>query len=377
MLGLLGGAAGLLLERGWDIIAAVLVTGAAALAVTAYAAVARQGGPEAVDGTTEAAALMVLALAVLSGLGLLRLASATGAILVLALREKSTIQRFVRRIGEVELRAALQFAVLALVLLPILPEGPYGPLGGVRPRELWMVVLLVSALNFAGYLARRATSVAIGTTLTGLLGGLFSSTAVALTFSRQSRDHPGAGASLGLGVVAACTILFPRLLVLTLALQPSLVGALLPFFLPPVAVGALAMGLGLRRAERSSEAAPPVSRNPLNLGSAIALAAIFQAVLMLMAFVGERFGRAGILATAAMVGVTDTDAVALSMCHLAATPELITLAATAVTVAVLANTLLKLGVVLTVGVGAYRRQTGLWLAMLAAAVTLGLWFGGR
>ncbi len=375
LLGLLGGVGGLLLELGWGTVAAVLLAGGAALAVTAYAVAARRGGPEGVDGTTEAAALAVLSLAVVAGLGLLRLAAATGAVLVLALREKSTIQRFVRDIDEVELRAALQFAVLALVLLPILPEGPYGPLGGVRPRELWVVVLLVSGLNFAGYLARRARGTRAGTTLTGLLGGLVSSTAVALTFSRQSREHPDHGRSLGLGVVAACTMLLPRLAVLTLVLQPGLTPRLLPFFLPPLAVGALALAVGLSRADRSNEDALPARKSPLSLGSAILLAVGFQAVLMLMAFVNQRFGQRGILTSAAILGFTDMDALTLSMSHLAAAPDLIGLAATAMAVGVLSNTVLKLGVVITVGAGEFRWRTGLWLVALAVASVAGLWLG--
>ena len=375
LLGLLGGVCGLLLDLGWGTVAAVLLAGGAALAVTAYAVAARRGGPEGVDGTTEAAALAVLSLAVVAGLGLLRLAAATGAVLVLALREKSAIQKFVRLIDEVELRAALQFAVLALVLLPILPEGPYGPLGGVRPRELWVVVLLVSGLNFAGYLARRARGTRAGTTLTGVLGGLISSTAVTLTFSRQSRERPDHGRSLGLGVVAACTMLLPRLAVLTLVLQPALTPRLLPFFLPPLAVGALALALGLRRDDRSTDDALPTTKSPLNLGSAILLAVGFQAVLMLMAFVNQQFGQRGILTSAAILGFTDMDALTLSMSHLAAAPDQLGLAATAMAVGVLSNTVLKLGVVIAVGAGEFRWRTGLWLAALAVASVAGLWLG--
>ncbi|MBK8006186.1 MAG: hypothetical protein IPK12_20340 [Gemmatimonadetes bacterium] len=113
---------------------------------------ARRGAEDATDGTTEAAALAVLGLAALAGIGLLPLAAGAGAIMVLALREKGSIHRFVRALDEVELRAALQFAVLALVLLPLLPVGPFGPLGGIRPRELWIVVLIVRAqLSLTGW----------------------------------------------------------------------------------------------------------------------------------------------------------------------------------------------------------------------------------
>jgi uncharacterized membrane protein (DUF4010 family) len=329
-----------------------------------------------VDGTTEAAALVVLALAVLAGLDHLRLAAAVGAVLVLALREKSAIQGFVRRIGEVELRAALQFAVLALVLLPILPAGPYGPLGGIRPRDLWMVVLLVSGLNFAGYLARRAVGETRGTAVAGLLGGLVSSTAVALTFSRQSRDDAGSGRPLALGVVGACTVLLPRVTLLTLALEPGLTLHLLPYFVPPLAVGILALMLGSRQPPMGGSA-PPSSeqRSPLRLGSAILLALGFQAVLMLMALVRDRFGQSGVLASAALLGLTDMDALTFSMSRLAGTADLASLAALAIAVGVLANTILKLGVVLVVGHGEFRRRAGLWLVGLALASVTGVWLG--
>ena len=378
LLGLLGGVAGLLMGFGWIVVAGVLLAGAAALAVTAYAAVARRGGAEQVDGTTEAAALLVLALGTASGLGLIRLAAATGAVLVLALREKNTVQRFVQQLDEIELRAAFQFAVLALVLLPLLPAGPFGPLGGFRPRELWIVVLIVSGLNFAGYIARRATGAVAGTVLTGLLGGLFSSTAVSLTLSRQSREHPESSGPLALGVVAACGMLLPRLAVLTLALQPALLPSLLPFLLPQVVVCLLALAIGTLRRDRPRTDLPiDKARNPLRLGSALLLAVGFQTVLMVVSLVRSHFGGAGILVTAGFLGLTDMDALTLSMSRLASSPDLYALAATAMAVGLLTNTLLKLGLVLTLGAGAFRRTGGAWLLALAGASALGLWLGTR
>jgi len=153
LLGLLGGLAGWLASRGFVAGAALLLAGGAALAVAAYVIGVQR--TQDVDGTTETAALVVLALGTVAGLGQLAIAGGAGALVVLALAEKTRIHGFVRRIGEQEMRAALYFAVLALVVLPALPAGPYGPLGGIRPRALWTVVLLFCALNFAGYLARR------------------------------------------------------------------------------------------------------------------------------------------------------------------------------------------------------------------------------
>lgn len=374
LLGLLGGVAGELSQAGYLLPALALLLGGAALAVAAYVLAARRQLPEAVDGTTEAAALAVLALGTLAGVGALRLAAGTGAIIVLALREKSTIAGFVRHLDAIELRAALQFAVLALVLLPILPVGPYGPLGGVRPRELWLVVLLVSGLNFAGYLARRLVGDTRGTAVAGIFGGLVSSTAVALSFSRQSRDGPARSTPLVLGVVGACTVLLPRLTALTLALRPSLAPALAPLFLPPFVLGLLILAGGLRRgpAREDGAASLPEGRSPLRLGSAILLAIGFQAVLMLMSWVRGRFGAIGVLSSAALLGLTDMDALTLSMTRLAGDPEQLRIAAAAIGIGVLSNTILKLGAVLALGAGRFQRQAGLALAGLAIASIAGL-----
>lgn len=378
LFGLSGGLAGLLADSGYHALAAVLTAASGALVVAAYAIVARRGDPEAIDGTTEAAAVAILALGVTAGLGHLGQAAATGAVIVLALREKGKIHDFVRRIGEVELRAALQFAVLALVVLPILPEGPYGPLGGVRPRDLWIVVLVVSGLNFAAYLARRTIGETRGLMLAGMLGGFISSTAVSLSFARQSRDRPFLNQALALGVIAACTVLIPRIVVLTLVLRPSLTLQLTPFLLPPLLVGAAMVGLGMRVPHQQDGGSPqPEGRSPLRLGSAILLAVGFQAVLMAMTFVRDQFGVTGVLWSSALLGLTDVDALSLAMSRLAGEPGRVALAATAVSIGVLANSLLKSAIVLTVGAGEFRRRAGLGLLALVAASALGLWLGNR
>jgi uncharacterized membrane protein (DUF4010 family) len=377
LIGCCGGMSGLLADLGYTPLSVALLLGGAALVVAAYAAAARRGGDEAVDGTTEAAALTVLGLGVLAGLASTRLAAAAGAIVVLALREKSAIHGFVRRLGEAELRAALQFAVLALVLLPILPSGPYGPWGGVKPRELWGVVLLVSALNFLAYIARRSIGDTHGTPVAGMLGGLVSSTAVSLTFARESRIRPAGAAPLALGVIGGCTVLIPRLLVLSLLLRPALAATVAPFFLPPLVVGVLVLGLGLRRAARDDGSFTPEGRSPLRLGSAVLLALGFQGVLLIMAFVRERFGEAGVLTSAALLGLTDMDALTLSMTRLAAEAGMVQVAALAMAIGVISNTLLKLSVVAVVGQGEFRRRASVGLLLLAAASGAGVWLGTR
>lgn len=186
MLGAVGGLSGWLWTAGVATPAAILFAGAVTIVAAGYVAGSRQD----IDGTTEVAALIVLAAGVLAGMGSIKLASGIIALVTLLLVEKSSLHALVHRIDDIGLRSGVRFAVMALVVLPLLPEGPYGPLGGVRPREIWALVLFFSGLSFAGYLARRVVGSGRGYLVTGLLGGLMSSTNVTFTFARASRADP-------------------------------------------------------------------------------------------------------------------------------------------------------------------------------------------
>lgn len=372
LLGGVGGAAGWLMASGLELGASALLLGTALLIVSAFVLSSRAHGS---DATTEVAALLVLSLGVLAGLGQLAVASAAGVITVVALGEKEWIHGAVERLDARELRAALQFAVLALVILPLLPDRTYGPWGGINPRSLWIVVLIFSGLNFAGYVARRLVGASRGYTVTGALGGLISSTGVALTFGRRSREIPEYAASLGLGAVAASTVLLPRLLVLSTILNHAVAAAVLPLLLPAFGVGVLLIALGLWRHPpdtRDSIATPNTDGNPLALRSALLMAVAFQVVLMLVAVVRDNLGTTGIMATAAVLGLTDMDALALSMNRMGSDPALTTVAARAIAVGVIANAVLKLGLSLMLGSSRFRLVAGSGLALLAAtgAVTL-------
>ncbi|HEY7686929.1 MAG TPA: MgtC/SapB family protein [Gemmatimonadales bacterium] len=372
LLGLLGGLAGWLLAG--DMIAAgvLLLASGSALTVAAYVTAARRGG-EGIDGTTEVAALVVLAVGAASGLGFPLLTSAVTAVMVLILIEKPRIHSAISRIGDTELAAALQFAVLALVILPILPNGPYGPFDSIRPRSLWVMVLLFSGLNFAGYLARRAVGVTHGYSLAGMLGGLVSSTAVTFHFSRQSRDEPAAGRALALGVVGACTVLVVRVLLVGAALRPAVALALVPYLAPVLAVGAAVFALAyLRRDEEEKRGEAPQDRSPLGLWAAIKMAIAFQAVLILIPLVQQAWGSSGLLASAALIGLTDLDALTLSMTRLEGA-DAVALGARGIAVGVLANSALKLGLTLVLGSAPFRRLASSGLAAMGAASALALW----
>jgi uncharacterized membrane protein (DUF4010 family) len=373
LLGLLGGIAGQMLAGGAPIVAAVLVTGGAGLVVAAYAAASRTD----IDGTTEAAALVVLAAGVLAGTGNVVLASGLAAATGLLLVEKSRLHAVVARIDGEDLRAGIRFAAMAVVVLPLVPAGPFGPGIGVRPRELWALVLFFSGLSFAGHIARKALGDRHGLTVAGAIGGLVSSTNVTLTFARASRDDPAIAGPLGLAALAGNLVLFPRVLAATAVLNFPLAGVLLPWLVAPLTVAAAVTAWGLRRtaAAPAAEARADVRTNPLRVGAALQMAVLFQFVLYGVDAAQTWFGQAGLFASAAALGLTDVDALTVTMARGTAARAGLEPAARAIAVGVCANTVLKSAIALVLGRGSFRTVAGGALAAMAAALaaTLAIW----
>ncbi|HEY0972023.1 MAG TPA: DUF4010 domain-containing protein [Gemmatimonadales bacterium] len=272
-------------------------------------------------------------------------------------------------------RAVAQLVAIA-ALYPIVPAGPIAALGGVRLRTLWIVVLLFSTLNFVGYLARRAVGPTRGYGLTGILGGLVSSTAVTFHFSRESRERPELAGPLGFGVVGACTVLLPRVLLASTALNPQLASELLLYLAPPIMAGAVIVFMAVRR---QGPLAPGEEveddASPLRLASSLKLAVVFQLVFLAMDWVSRMGGDAGVITSAALVGLTDLDALTIAMSRMGTDEASIELGARAITVGVLSNTLAKLALTLALGSPDFRRIASSGLLGLAAACAAGLWVG--
>jgi uncharacterized membrane protein (DUF4010 family) len=369
MLGLVSGLSGWLWTTGLEGIALVLLGGMSALVVVAYIAASRHD----IDGTTDVAAFVVLAAGVLAGVGYNTLASGIVAVTLLLLVEKKQLHGMVSKIDRQEMQAAARFAVMAAIVLPLLPPGPYGPWDAIRPRQLWILVLFFSGLSFAGYLARRLVGETHGYAVTGALGGLVSSTSVTLTFSRLSVSNAGAGRALAAGVLGANVVLFPRVLIATAALAPPLAVALWPAFVAPVVAGVLLFALGTRGTPHAGSGIP--GKNPLQLTSAIQMAALFQIVLLVVGYARASLGTGGILGSAVLLGTLDVDALTVSMADLtkAGTPASIT--AKAVMIGILSNTLVKLGFAVVLGRGRFRLLASAGLALMAASLGAALVWG--
>jgi len=365
LLGAVGGIAGGLLTAGWTSVAAIIVAAAATLVAIGYAASSRQD----IDATTEVAAIVAIAAGVIAGVGQTQLASAIIAATTLLLLEKGRLHGMVARIDDRTLRASARFAVLALVILPLLPVGPYGPYDAVRPRELWALVLFFSGLSFAAWIARRLLGATHGTVVAGMLGGIISSTSVTLAFSRSSRTRPD-GVALALGSVGACTVMLARVAAASAILNWEVAKPFVLYVWPAFVIGGVALTPVMRL--RTPSSATMEEDSPLQLRAALQMMALFQVVMVIVSAVLAWASITALLLTSALIGLTDLDALTLSLArnHGGLDPSL---AARALAVGVLANTLLKLTVAAVIGRGMYRQIVVGTLGAMALAGAALLW----
>jgi uncharacterized membrane protein (DUF4010 family) len=369
LLGTSAGIAGFLIESGFAIPGAMLIAGGLGLVVAGYVRASRND----IDATTEVAAVVVLGAGVLAGIGQLRLSAALTTLTMLVLAEKPRLHSMVKRLDEPTMLAAARFAVMSAVILPLLPEGPFGPGPGFKPRELWMLVLLFSGMSFVGFIAQRLSGAA-GYPLTGLLGGLVSSTSVTLTFSRLSKSHTTQQAALATGAVAASTILFARVAVAVTAIDASVLPVLARYLVAPFVVSIIVLALAWR-SMRGSKVEPSTLKNPLQLRNAIEMALLFQAVLFAVFYMRKWIGDQGLLVSGFVLGLTDVDALTLSMTRSVASGTAIDAASRAIAMGIVANSIMKAGIAFTIGKGRFAWQAGgALLAMAAAgAAALFLW----
>lgn len=360
---------GQVLGTPWLFIATVLVVAAQVLA--GYVILLKSHGASA-GLTTEIAAVLVVLLGGLSILGQPGIAVALGIIVSAILAFKQSLHHLAGRIGEEDLYAGLKLLIASFIVLPLLPDRTLDPFGVLNPRTLWLLVILISGLSLVGYVAARLLGPDRGTSITGAVGGLVSSTAVTLSFARQSLGEDGRRrevdprltSALAAGILLAWTVMFLRVLVLSTVVAPALARGLLP---PMLLLGAVSAGgalMSLRAGHHQvAEQSVPL-RNPFSLTAAIKVALFFAAILLLVEVVERYLPAAGIYAVAGLAGLTDTDAITLSLAQRVRDGSDIP-AVRALLVAVLANTLVKGGLVAALGSRALRRQV-----LIPAGITL-------
>jgi uncharacterized membrane protein (DUF4010 family) len=326
--------------------------------------------------TTEVVALIAPLLGGMVIWDLPELAAALGVISALVLALKPTLHGLARRMSPTDLRATLEFALISAVVLPILPNEHYGPFDILNPREIWLLVVLVSAISFFGYVLMKVLGAERGLGIVGLLGGLVSSTAVTLSFSGRSKDTPKLSQMLAMGIVLASGVLFPRVLVEIWAVNADLLPLVAGPIVAMLAVGLIGAALAYRsrRGESSQVDSGVDLRNPLKLTTAVGFGLLFAVLLLIVRGASEIFGDAGVYLASAIAGLADVDAITLSASELAAKGQMQPrVAANAILLAVLMNTGFKAGAAAVIGSPELRRTVLrvmilVWLTGIVTAI---------
>jgi uncharacterized membrane protein (DUF4010 family) len=317
--------------------------------------------------TTPVAALITFALGAMAMTHHATLAAATAVITMILLGLKPVLHGWLRRLEPYELSAVFKLLLISIVLLPILPNRTFDPWQALNPYEIWWMVVLISAISFAGYFAVKIAGASRGMLLTGLFAGLVSSTAVALSLSRMGRTHASLQPPLSAGVIIASTTMFLRILLVAGLIQPGLIRPLsLPFGFMAV-IGYLAAWRLIKSTGRTAPGEIVPLRNPFEFDIALRFGALLAAILLLTRIMQGLYGSVGIYLTAALSGISDVDAITLSLARMTRIDCSLHLAANGILLAALMNTLVKGLMVIFIARGTMARNVGATFLLLILA----------
>lgn len=373
LLSLMGGVCALLSEHygAWVLLGGIL--GVALLIAAGYWLGVKRD--PAIGITTEVAALLTFVLGAAAVAGFPYVAVAAAVVTTILLGTKSLLHEGVARLSQEELYAIFKLLLIALVLLPILPDGQYGPWGALNPYVIGWLILLLAGLSFVGYFAIGLLGPQRGILWTGFFGGLLSSTALTLNFSRLGRQRRQLSDLLAIGILIASATMFPRVLVEIAVVNPGLLAALSPVLVAVTSVAyAGAFWLWWRgRQSFGAGVAPDADlglRNPFELGSALRLGLLLVVIMVLARVLAQIWGDAGVYVLSAVSGLADVDALVLSLAKMAAQQDLSHSVATqGIVIAIVVNSLVKNLLAFAIGGVALGRQVAL---ILLPALAVGM-----
>ena len=377
LMGLLGGGSALLAERLGPWVLGLAFLGLTLTLVTAHVATLRRGDAD-VGITSLVAGLLTFVLAALAALGEAEVAAAAAVVATLLLSAKEQLHRWVGALEAKELRAAIELLLISVVVLPILPNTGYGPWQALNPYTIWWMVVLIASISFAGYVAVKIAGAQRGVAYTGLFGGLASSTALTLHFARLARSGGSTASTLAMGILLACGTMFPRMLLVAGIVSPPLARLLVV----PAAVMAFltylpALWYWRRGTDRSQDTAALLN-NPLGLKTAVSFGLLLALIMLLGKALQVWFGEAGVLVLAGAAGITDVDAITLSLARLTHGDLPLRVAAMGVVIAAVVNSLTKGAMAAVIGGRAVGLRAALPLLIAAAGglIATGWWVWG-
>ena len=329
------------------LLAAALVSFTAAFTLFAWVEATAEGNFSVTGVVAAILTFMIGAYAVL-GEPLVAVAAAVAMAILLAL--KAPLHAWLRQLAWVDVRAVLILLAMTFLLLPVLPNRTIDPWQAINPAEIWLLAILIAGVSFAGYVATRMLGDHTGIAVTAVAGGVTSSTATTLSLARLAREQPQAAHLLAGGILIAGTTMMARVVLIAAGLAPGLMAEL---WRPALAGGSVLLGasavLILRDHQHGASPASLSLSNPFDVGNALKLAALIGVIMVLAKVASSATDGKGLLLVAALSGIADVDAIALSMARMAGSTVPITLASDAILIAVGVNTLAKAAVATIAG----------------------------
>jgi len=347
--GLLGGIAAMMASMFQFFTWVMIFGGFVLLVVAAYVGDLKDNPDRGL--TTEIALLLTFLLGSLSVLGYMGMASGLAVVIALLLSLKDVLHTGLRKLTGEELSGALKLLFISLVMLPVLPNEGMGPWAIFNPYSIWWMVVLISALGFAAYVAMKVAGLNYGLLLTALLGGIVSSTAMTLTLSKM-HTQTSLRTILAAGLLLTSALMFPRVLVEISLINPGLTDRLVAPLLVAGTVyvlGAIALAILATRQPINLAESTALLHNPFEIGSAIRFALLLTAIVFLVEAGRRYLGDAGVLVIAAISGLTDVDAITLSLSKAALRDLDAQTAVIGIGLAVISNSLVKAGLIILVG----------------------------
>ena len=375
LVALLGGIWGLLANKLHPIVPGLVFLGFAGIMGAAY--YRAKPHPQERSATTVVAALVTFGLGAYAAMGNMTVAVVGAGATTVILGTKALVHGWLRNVRPEEMNATLKFVAIAALLLPILPNRALDPWGALNPFEIWLMVVVIAGLSFAGYVLMRLAGAGTGVLLSGLAGGLVSSTAATLNFARMAKDHPTGARLFASGAVLAASVMFVRTLAIVSVLQPGLVSALWPPVAGATLAGCAASAVLWHRTTSRTKALPFDLPNPLELTVAIKFGVLLAAIILASNLIAEHVGDLGLFTLSFVAGLADVDTVTLSFAKDAGPegPILPSVAMTGILLAMLANTVAKASLALAVGGKGFGGKFALTAGAMVMGGAIGLVLG--
>lgn len=263
---------------------------------------------------------------------------------------KAELKQFTEQMTPKDINSMLQFAVLSLVILPVLPNENFGPYGAINPRQVWWMVVLISGLALAGYLALRIIGARHGAAVLGIFGGLASSTATTMMFSRHAAEHPHLVRMSSIVILIANVMVMIRLGIIASVVAPTLIGPIATVFVCGILPGLVMAAYGWKILNSAGDLPMPEVKNPTELKTAVGFGLLYAVVLLAAAWLQDIAGNSGLYIVALVSGVTDADASVLSTLRMFNLERVVFgEAVIAVALALIANLIFKIGLVVSIG----------------------------